>query len=76
MTALPSLELDARDLADLDAGDVDRLALARRDRLGGRHLGLDLEEVLADDGTHAGSASRWLAEDHDRDDRATTISSR
>ena len=42
------LELDALDLADLDARDVDRLPLARRDGLGGRDLGLDLVEVLAD----------------------------
>ncbi len=28
-------EVDRGDLADLDAGDVDRLALAGRDRLGG-----------------------------------------
>ena len=35
MTRLAVLELDAGDLADLDAGDVDRLALARRDGLGG-----------------------------------------
>ena len=32
-------EADRGDLADLDAGDVDRLALARGDRLGGRELG-------------------------------------
>ena len=32
-------EVDRGDLADLDAGDVDRLALARRDRLAERELG-------------------------------------
>ncbi len=32
-------EIDRGDLADLDAGDVDRLALAGGDRLCGRELG-------------------------------------
>jgi hypothetical protein len=59
--------LHARDLADLDAGDVDRLALARRDRLGGRHLGLDLVKSLPT--TAPSRAAQPLAgEDH----RATT----
>ena len=43
------LELDVGDVADLDAGDVHRLALARGDRLGGRELGLELEAVVAEE---------------------------
>ena len=42
-------EVDRGDLADLDAGDVDRLALARRDRLRGRELGRDVVEFFADE---------------------------
>ena len=48
-TALPSLELDLGDVADLDPGDVHGLALARGDRLRGRELGLELEPVVAED---------------------------
>ena len=43
------LELDVLDLPDLDAGDVDRLALAGDDRLGGRELGLELERLRLED---------------------------
>ena len=42
-------ERDRGDLADLDAGDVDRLALARRDRLGGFELAGDVGEFFADE---------------------------
>ena len=48
-TASPFSSVDARDVADLDAGDVDRLALARGHRLGGAELGLELEAVVAQD---------------------------
>jgi hypothetical protein len=66
---LAVLELDARDLADLDAGDVDRLALARRDRLRGRELGLDLDEVGSEQ-RHAGrQRDALVAEDDHRDDQ-------
>ena len=57
---------DRGDLADLDARDVDRLALARRDGLRGRHLGVDLEEVLADDRHPGRQREPLLAEDHAR----------
>jgi hypothetical protein len=40
-------ELDLLDLAHVDAGDGHGLALARRDRLGGLELALELEEVRA-----------------------------
>ena len=43
------LELDARDVADLDPGDVHGLALARRHRLGRGELRLELEAVLAEE---------------------------
>jgi hypothetical protein len=38
-----ALEVDLADVADPHARDADRLALARRDRLGGREVGLQLE---------------------------------
>ena len=63
---LAVLEPHARDLADLDAGDVDRLALARRDRLGGRELRLDLGEVLAEHREPAGQRQPLVGEDHRR----------
>ena len=40
-------ERDRGDLADLDAGDVDRLALARGDRLRGFELTGDVDEFFA-----------------------------
>ena len=42
-------EVDRGDLADLDAGDVDRLALARGDRLRGGELAGDVVEFFADE---------------------------
>ena len=67
-----ALELHARDLADLDARDVDRLALPRGDRLGRRELGLDGDEVAPED-RHAGRQRQpLLVQDehrhHERDD--------
>src|SRR5829696_4409267 len=66
------LELDALDLADLDARDVDRLPLARRDGLGGLHLRLDHVEVLPDDGDPARQREALVGQDHraheDRDE--------
>ncbi len=56
-TASPVFEVDRADLADLDAGDVDRLALARGDRLRGGELGVELVEVLAEAGDPVGSAA-------------------
>ena len=44
------LERDRGDLADLDAGDHDRLALAGGDRLGGFELTGDVDELFADEG--------------------------
>ena len=64
---LAVLELDVRDLADLDARDVHGLALARRDRLRGRHVGLEDEEVLADERDPRGQREPLLAEDEHRD---------
>ena len=46
---VPVLERDRGDLADLDAGDDDRLALARGDRLGGFELTGDVDELFADE---------------------------
>ena len=63
------LELDAGDLADLDAGDVDRLALPRRDRLRGRQLGLDLHVVLAQERHARRQRDALLGQDHDRHDQ-------
>ena len=62
------LELDALDLADLDARDVHRLALARRDGLGGLHLRLDLVEVLADHRHPARQRQALVGQDHRRDE--------
>ena len=62
----PVLELDALDLADLDAGDVDGLALARRDGLGGLHLRLDLVEVRADHRHPGRQRQPLVGEDHRR----------
>ena len=45
----PVLELDVLDVADLDAGDAQRLALAGDDGLGGLELGLELEGTLLED---------------------------
>jgi hypothetical protein len=42
-------EVDRGDFPDLDAGDVDRLSLARGDRLGAREFGADLFEFFADE---------------------------
>ena len=42
-------ERDRGDLADLDAGDVDRLALARGNRLRGFELTRDVDEFFADE---------------------------
>ena len=49
-------ELDAADVADLDAGDVHALALARSDGLGRLELGLDLEASSPRIGNQLGSA--------------------
>ena len=66
---LAVLQLDARDLAHLDAGDVHRLALARRDRLRRGELGLDRDDVLAQE-RHAGRQREPLVgEDHQRHDQ-------
>ena len=48
-TRLAVLEVDVGDVADLDAGDADRLTLARNDRLRGLELGLELEGLLLED---------------------------
>ena len=48
-TALPLWSSTREICADLDAGDVDGLALARRDRLARLELALELVEVLADE---------------------------
>ena len=48
-------EVNRGDLADLDPGDVDRLTLARRDRLGGGELSGHVDELFADEGTQDGS---------------------
>ena len=64
-----ALEVDARDLADLDAGDVDGLPLTGRDGLGGGQLGLDLDVVLAEH-RHAGRQREPLVgEDDPADDQ-------
>ena len=47
--ALAVLEVDVGDVADLDAGDADRLALAGDDRLRRLELGLELEGLLLED---------------------------
>jgi hypothetical protein len=60
------LQLDLGDLADRHSGDVDGLALARRDGLRGRHLGLDDEEVLADDREPPGQRQALVGQDHGR----------
>ena len=66
-------EVDRGDLADLDAGDVDRLALARRDRLRGRELGRDVVEFFADQRQPGGQRGFLLGEDpehhHDAGER-------
>ncbi len=66
---VPVFEVDRGDLADLDAGDVDRLALARRHRLGGRELGRDVLEFFADEGQPGRQRGLLLGEDaeHHRD---------
>src|SRR5205823_4693155 len=60
------LEVDVADLADLDPGDVDRLPLTGRHRLGGQELGLEVEEVLAEERHPARQRSLLLADDHQR----------
>ena len=73
------LEIDGRDVADLDPGDVHRLALAGRERLAGAQLGLELELVEPTSGTQLGSSAacserirptvRIASEDEQDDDR-------
>jgi hypothetical protein len=82
------LELDAADVADLDAGDVHGLALAGHDCLAGLELGLDLVEVRADAGHPggqvealvgqdvAGDARRHDDQEDDRDEVAQVLSDR
>ncbi len=66
-------EVDRGDLADLDAGDVDRLALPGRDRLGGGELGGDVVEAFADEGDPGRQRGLLLDEDaehhHDAEQR-------
>ena len=64
------LEFDLRDVADLDPGDVHRLALARGDRLGGRQLGLELEALVAEDRDPGRVGLLLLAENVNGDQQA------
>src|SRR4051794_27190107 len=57
------LELDLAQLADRHAGDVDRLALARRDRLRGGELRLVGDEVGPDYRDPLGQVEALVAED-------------
>ena len=65
-------EVDRADLADLDPGDVDRLALTGGDRLRGRELGRDVFEFFADQGQPRRQRGFLLGEDpehhHDADE--------
>ena len=63
-TAWPSCERHAADLADLDAGDVDRLPLPGRDRLGGGEVGLELEAIGADQRHPARQDRALVDQDH------------
>ena len=65
-TAWPSSSSTPGDVADLDPGDVDRLALARRHGLGGRELGLELEAVGAEQRHPARQAGPLVDQDHRR----------
>ena len=58
------LELHAGDLADLDPGDVDRLALAGRDGLRGGEVGLELEAVGPDQRHPARQVRPLVDQDH------------
>ena len=60
------LEVDRADLADLDAGDLDRLALARGHGLGGAELGVQLVEVLAEDREPAREGGLLVVEDDEQ----------
>ena len=64
-------EVDRGDLADLDAGDVDRLALARGDGLGGGELARHVGEFFADEGDPGGQRGFLLGEDPERHHDAT-----
>jgi hypothetical protein len=60
------LEVDRGDLADLDAGDVDGLALARRHRLGGGEVAADVDEFFADQRQPGRQRGLLLGEDPER----------
>jgi hypothetical protein len=62
-------QFDRGDLADLDAGDVDRLSLPRGDRLGGGELAGDVGEFFADERQPGRQRGFLLNEDpqHHRD---------
>src|SRR4029079_19704782 len=64
-------QVDRGDLADLDAGDHHRLALAGGDRLGVAEVGAEVDEVFADEGRPRGQRGFLLGEDpqrhHDRE---------
>ena len=67
---LAVLEIDRRDVADLDAGDDHRLALARRHGLGRGELGVDLEPLLAEDRDPGRERAGLVAEDDEGGDDA------
>ena len=67
--ALAVLEVDVGDVADLDAGDADRLALAGHDRLGGLELGLQLEGLLLEDRDPQALLLDDVAGDPEREDQ-------
>jgi hypothetical protein len=46
---VPVLVVHGGDVADADSGDAHGLPLARRDRLGGGHVGLQLEGLLLEE---------------------------
>src|SRR4029078_13480348 len=60
------LEVDAGDVADLDAGEVHGLTLTGRHRLGGLELRLQLEPVLAEEGEPGRQRRALLGEDHEQ----------
>ncbi len=78
----PLVQFDARDFADLRAGDRDRLTLARRDRLGGYEFALQREVFVAEHRKPCGQRKALVVEDvagaaggdhddrHDREERA------
>ena len=77
-------ELDALDVADLDAGDVDRLTLSGDDGLGGLEVGLELERLLLQDrdaqalvlDDHVAREQRDDQQDEDRDEVAEVLADR